>query len=1671
MILFSSSRPGRLAGVGVAALACAALAFGQLGAASAEPPAAQTPAVAVQTPDLRDAMVAAAQSVEPYAADEVLTAIVDLTKPTALDVPGLIDDYGTEQTEGDEQAAAAYREELKAGQARVAQAITGLYPQAVFRYSFTNLLNGFAVKLPWGLFEQVKAIPGVADVWVSQTYTPELQVASVAQGPLVQAVATDSGSTTQMGLEAAWNAGFTGAGKVLAIFDSGIYLEHEQFSYMNPDITAAHPDNYKSKADVQAIIDANPDMNLFKHDWGSWFHGFADPGFKEEGQQAAREGKFWYNEKVPFQADYIYGKFDARSSRWAPFGSEHGTHVSGIAAGNAGPNDRSGMKGSAPDAQIMFFKVFDDFDSAEQEYDESLFAALDDAVTLGVNAFNLSLGIPNGHSTYHTYAQAGYQKAYNRAKQHGISVQVSAGNSQRDANSGILTGMARAATRPNQGTGGFSGTLFSPMTVSSANGGGHVSGTVGSIARTTVNFTKAADGTQARASIQGPTSGDFTDSVYGANRQADPPGIQGLLPGSYPLVDVGAATEETILAAGNATELADALAGKVALVSGALTAVSQANGNNPPGITDAARITQERLIAAHPLAIIACGTTTSAGVAYYPQSFVDLAALPFVGNLGTTNCTNIRSTLTANPEGVNVSFNSARPAAFSAGTLDDLGPSSFTSWGVTESLRLKPEIMAPGGNIYSATWTNPGGYVSKSGTSMASPNSEGAIALIQQIVDKKIDDGVITGVAKHSQAYANLVDQFTMSNALPYTGTVTGTYFSPRRQGAGMIRVDKVLNSNVSLRNEVVFDPETGEAPRAKVELGDKVGDQFSFSFVVDNFNTASRTFQVSAAIQTDATTVSNGRRQVLAGSSTDRTASEVLPLPGAVIRVTGVEGGQLAGDEENVNKYSPSFADPAAVSVPRQSSARVTVSVDLSGVANLAELDTWFPNGLFLDGFVFLDSSREKVSIPFMGFRGDWNASPLFDTLTAYQSRTGKSVADLDYPSYHVSALATLDGSVERVLGANQYSPAAAWPTHNSSGSVSAARTWLDNQRNAGNLQPELTAFSPDGDGQFDLVYANLALLREAKALAVVVKDNAGNVVKTLGPDYEFFELLNGDACQTQQIAATYGTKYQRRLAWDGTDNAGQPVADGQYSYEVRAVLEHAFLKDLGYPSTDAAVLAYLTDPANQQVQSLGFAVKVDRTAPSVVLTAGATEGSVALAASDDQALQAVGLYNGSALVGSVRIPSTPGGDYAATIVLPDGVSAAQLTAQAVDFAGNVASSSYSAVNGNLQALIELVHVHELYEQRQGLYTSLSYQAMADALTAARVQIAVGIVTDAQFAGFIAAFQAAVAGLVLAVDTSGLELLIDLADAILADPGAYVPTHLADLAAAVAAARALLVDPLLDQDRVTVGIRDLAEALARVELKGDKAVLDALIAVVQGLDPDRFTPASWAPVAAALAAGLVVSADVNASASQVDAAVTGLTEAIDLLVLRAAKAGLLSAISVANNILANTGAYVPSSLTGLADARDAAQTVYDNADATQAQVTAAQTALLARVAAVKLRNQPAPVIGSAGLAKLAPEAAPAAAAVKLFATTPTPRIKGTAKVGKTLQVKLGKWSNKPSLSVQWYRNGKPISGATKTKYKVAKADKGKRLTLKVTATKAGYRATIKTSSKTKKIK
>ncbi|MRK00698.1 hypothetical protein GEV27_04100 [Aeromicrobium sp. S22] len=101
-----------------------------------------------------------------------------------------------------------------------------------------------------------------------------------------------------------------------------------------------------------------------------------------------------------------------------------------------------------------------------------------------------------------------------------------------------------------------------------------------------------------------------------------------------------------------------------------------------------------------------------------------------------------------------------------------------------------------------------------------------------------------------------------------------------------------------------------------------------------------------------------------------------------------------------------------------------------------------------------------------------------------------------------------------------------------------------------------------------------------------------------------------------------------------------------------------------------------------------------------------------------------------------------------------------------------------------------------------------------------------------------------------------------------------------------------------------------------------------------------------------------------------------------------------------------------------------------------------------------------------------APELETSTAALRIPAYAGSrPTVSGTFKVGKKVKIKSrGAWSGAGYryTTFRWLRNGKPISGATKSTYKLTKKDRRKRVSVRVTGTKKGFASVAAVSASTK---
>lgn len=167
--------------------------------------------------------------------------------------------------------------------------------------------------------------------------------------------------------------------------------------------------------------------------------------------------------------------------------------------------------------------------------------------------------------------------------------------------------------------------------------------------------------------------------------------------------------------------------------------------------------------------------------------------------------------------------------------------SDFSSNGGTTYLSIGPDIAAPGSEIWAAVNNN---YEPMSGTSMATPNLTGALALLLSNH---------TSTAEELTAYKNSVLPRIQSTASPVQdieekeGTDDANYASPRLQGAGLINVDKAASSKVYLEGTDLQGAPTGKAALELRQSPEIAKGQLKANVLIHNESTQSVTYNVTA--------------------------------------------------------------------------------------------------------------------------------------------------------------------------------------------------------------------------------------------------------------------------------------------------------------------------------------------------------------------------------------------------------------------------------------------------------------------------------------------------------------------------------------------------------------------------------------------------------------------------------------------------------------------------------------------------------------------------------------------------------------------------------------------------------------------------------------------------------
>jgi subtilisin family serine protease len=276
-------------------------------------------------------------------------------------------------------AAAEITEEQRAFRQEVAARL----PEADIGWRYRLVANGFALSLPEGEVGRLRSLPGVRDVLPTASYAPE-----------------SMSSPQQIGAPALWGSGLdtAGQGVKIGIIDSGIDPDHRFFD----------PTGYTMP-----------------------------PGFPK-GQQR------FTTAKVIVARAFAPKSATAPTARVAFSDSDasHGTHVAGIAAGNADtPTGQGRVSGVAPRAYLGNYKVFVQTDAglSPNANSPAIVAAIEAAVADGMDVINFSGGEPEIEPSRDIVAIA-----LDAAAAAGVVPVVAAGNDYNDFGAGSVSSPANS---------------------------------------------------------------------------------------------------------------------------------------------------------------------------------------------------------------------------------------------------------------------------------------------------------------------------------------------------------------------------------------------------------------------------------------------------------------------------------------------------------------------------------------------------------------------------------------------------------------------------------------------------------------------------------------------------------------------------------------------------------------------------------------------------------------------------------------------------------------------------------------------------------------------------------------------------------------------------------------------------------------------------------------------------------------------------------------------------------------------------------------------------------------------------------------------------------------------------------------------------------------------------
>jgi len=854
-------------------------------------------------------------------------------------------------------------------------------------YQYTWLVNGIAANVRYGSIGDIEQVAGVDRVLLQPVY----EVCETVAMPN-----TISGGA-MIGRENTWADGYTGKGMTIAIVDTGLDYDHQNFAPLGSEKLT---DTSMDADDISAVL---PNLNA---------------AARYEGLTVEN---LYYNTKVVYGFNYVDADLDITH---ADGRGDHGTHVAGIAAANK--VDGSEVVGVAPDAQLLVMKVFGKNGGA---YTEDIVAALEDALILGADVVNMSLGTTAGFTSDTAEVDAIYQ----RVATTGTVLSVSAGNSFT-AGYGNTWGTDQNLTANiDNGLVGAPGLYTNVLTVAS-------------VENTMVHRNYIAAGDYQMT---------YNLSSNGYDRELT------TLTESYGLVVIPGLGEPADYEGLDVT-------GKVALVQRGVTSF----GEKHMAAEEAGAVA---VIVYNNVADEEFGMDLTGSTATIPAVAISMADGEYL------------KAAIAGSADFTVSF-PATTALMPSPLAYQM--SDFSSWGVSPDLRLEPDITAPGGYIYSTV--DNGKYDTMSGTSMAAPNISGLSALVMQYVEDTMPNAADKRV---------MVQNLLVSTAAPLVHQESGLYYSPRQQGAGL------ANAFNSVTTSAYLTVDGAQVPKASLYDDPAKTGAYSFAFNVHNFGDSNLYYALDTSVQTeDVADYSGiyfmaGVPRALAGSAVE--ASDAMALMhdldndadtdshDAYYLYRASQGkGEVEGWENEAFRYDTNADDTVSTAdvqayldalVGKESAADleaevlkveagetavVTVNVALAA-EDKTFFETYFPNGGYVEGFTTLSALHTEgvdLSLPYLGFYGDWNDAPLFDDGFYWDM----------FANGHNQELAQAVGS--------QYAHIL-WTQMNGEASqfIPGLNPYIDNEA----FDMSHVSLSPNGDGYMDTVDdIYVSLMRNASSL-----------------------------------------------------------------------------------------------------------------------------------------------------------------------------------------------------------------------------------------------------------------------------------------------------------------------------------------------------------------------------------------------------------------------------------------------------------------------------------------------------------------------------------------------------------------------------------------------------------